>query len=55
MIQSYHLSKKVFKLFIKSKAGREQAQESFEKLKIKLPETDYFINFIKNSERGVTR
>ncbi len=46
---------KVFKLFIKSKAGREQAQASFHKLKIKLPEVDYFLNFIKNSERGVTR
>ena len=33
----------------------EQAEASFEKLNINLQEIDYFINFIKNSERGVTR
>tara|TARA_B100001564_G_scaffold356816_1_gene371743 strand:- start:3196 stop:3966 length:771 start_codon:yes stop_codon:yes gene_type:complete len=46
---------KVFKLFIKSKSSRQEVQLAFEKLDIKSSEVDYFIDFIKNSERGVTR
>ena len=46
---------RVFKLFIKSKSSREEVQKAFEKLNIKSAEVDYFIDFIKNSERGVTR
>ena len=46
---------KVFKLFIKSKANRKEVQMSFEKLNIQHSETKYFIDFVKKSERGVTR
>ncbi len=46
---------KVFRLFIKSKSSRQDVQKAFEKLNIKSSEVDYFVNFINNSERGVTR
>ena len=46
---------KTFKIFLKSSSTLEEKKESFKKLNISDDEAKYFINFIENSERGVTR
>ena len=46
---------KIFKLFIKSKASRENVNQEYKKLNLKYPEVEYFVDFINSSERGVTR
>jgi len=46
---------KTFKIFLKSCSTLEEKKESFKKLNINDEEAKYFINFIENSERGVTR
>ena len=46
---------KTFKLFVKSKSNRSQVNESFKKLGIDCQEVDYFVDFVKSSERGITR
>ncbi len=46
---------KTFKIFLKSSSTFEEKKETFKKLNINDDEATYFINFIENSERGVTR
>ena len=46
---------KTFKLFIKSKNTRDKSMEVFNDLNLNCIETQNFIDFITNSERGVTR
>jgi len=46
---------KTFKLFIKSKASREEVNELFKNLKYDYDEVKHFVDFINNSERGITR
>ena len=46
---------KTFKLLVKSKSNRSQVNESFKKLGIDCQEVDYFVDFVKSSERGITR
>ncbi len=47
--------KKTFKLLIKSKASRGEVNAELKELNLSYKEVEYFVNFIKNSERGVTR
>jgi UDP-N-acetylglucosamine acyltransferase len=46
---------KVFKLFIKSKASRNEVNAEFKNLNLNYDEVKYFVSFINSSERGVTR
>ena len=46
---------KTFKLFIKSKASRDEVNAKFKDLNLNHKEVKYFISFIDSSERGVTR
>ena len=46
---------KTFKLLIKSKASRDEVNAELKDLNLNYKEVEYFVNFIKNSERGVTR
>ena len=46
---------KTFKLLIKSKASRGEVNAELKELNLSYKEVEYFVNFIKNSERGVTR
>ena len=46
---------KTFKLFIKSKSGRDEVNAEFKNLNLNYEEVKYFVNFIHSSERGVTR
>ena len=46
---------KIFKLFIKSKASRDQVNAEFKNLNLNHKEIKYFVSFINSSERGVTR
>ena len=45
---------KIFKLFVKSKSSKEIIKNEFKKLKLDSQEIKYFVNFVSNSERGVT-
>ena len=46
---------KIFKLFIKSTASRDQVNAEFKNLNLNHKEIKYFVSFINSSERGVTR
>jgi UDP-N-acetylglucosamine acyltransferase len=46
---------KTFKLFVKSKKSREEVNSLFKKLDLDSSEVSYFVDFVNNSERGVTR
>jgi len=46
---------KTFKLLIKSKASRDEVNAELKDLNLNYKEVEYFVSFIKNSERGVTR
>ena len=46
---------KAFKLFIKSKASRDQVNAEFSALNLNHKEVQYFVSFINSSERGITR
>ena len=46
---------KAFKLFIKSKASRDQVNTEFKNLNLNHKEVKYFVSFINSSERGITR
>ena len=46
---------KTFKLFVKSKKSREEVNSLFKKLNLDYSEVSYFVDFVNNSERGVTR
>ncbi len=46
---------KVFKIFLKSSHSLDEKKRIFENLNISNSEAEYFINFILNSNRGVTR
>ena len=46
---------KTFKLFVKSKSSREDMLSKYKKLGFELKETDYFVDFIFKSTRGITR
>jgi UDP-N-acetylglucosamine acyltransferase len=49
------LLERCFKLFVKSNIPLQDKLESFGKLNIENSHLDYFINFIVNSKRGITR
>ena len=46
---------KAFKLFIKSKASRDEVNAAFSALNLNHKEVQYFVSFINSSERGITR
>ncbi len=46
---------KTFKIFIKNKTKRDEAIQSINQLGLDYKEVSNFINFIKNSKRGITR
>ena len=46
---------KAFKLFIKSKASRDEVNAEFSALNLNHKEVQYFVSFINSSERGITR
>jgi UDP-N-acetylglucosamine acyltransferase len=46
---------KTFKLLIKSKDSRDEVNAELKDLDLNYKEVEYFVSFIKNSERGITR
>jgi len=46
---------KLFKLFVKSKDTREDCLKKFSEYGFNFDETNYFVEFIESSQRGVTR
>ena len=54
-VETISALEKTFKLFVKSKKSREEVNSLFKKLNLDYSEVSYFVDFVNNSERGVTR